>query len=127
MKIFLTGGNGQVGWELVRALLPLGEVITTNRLQADLSDLNNLRRTVQKYSADVIVNAAAYTAVDKAETEEDLAFRINAEAPAVLAEEAKKSGALLIHYSTDYVFDGTDFAYAEDDAPNPVNVYGQIN
>jgi dTDP-4-dehydrorhamnose reductase len=126
MKIFLTGGNGQVGWELVRALLPLGEVITTNRLQADLSDLNNLRRTVQKYSADVIVNAAAYTAVDKAETEEDLAFRINAEAPAVLAEEAKKSGALLIHYSTDYVFDGTKIsAYAEDDAPNPVNVYGQ--
>lgn len=125
MKILLTGCNGQVGWELVRALLPLGEVIAANRAQADLSDLNGLRRTVQKYSADVIVNAAAYTAVDKAETEEDLAFRINAEAPAVLAEEAKKSGALLIHYSTDYVFDGTKIsAYAEDDAPNPVNVYG---
>ncbi len=126
MKILLTGGNGQVGWELVRALLPLGEVITTNRAQANLSDLNNLRRTVQKYSADVIVNAAAYTAVDKAETEESLAFLINAEAPGILAEEAKKTGALLIHYSTDYVFDGTKIsAYAEDDAPNPVNVYGQ--
>jgi len=125
MKILLTGCNGQVGWELVRALLPLGEVIAANRAQADLSDLDGLRRTVQKYSVDVIVNAAAYTAVDKAETEEDLAFRINAEAPAVLAEEAKKSGALLIHYSTDYVFDGTKLsAYAEDDAPNPVNVYG---
>ena len=126
MKILLTGCNGQVGWELVRALLPLGEVIAANRAQADLSDLDGLRRIVQKYSADVIVNAAAYTAVDKAETEENLAFRINAEAPTVLAEEAKRSGALLIHYSTDYVFDGTKLsAYAEDDAPNPVNVYGQ--
>lgn len=126
MKILLTGGNGQVGWELIRALLPLGEVIVTNRAQADLADLDNLRRTVQKYSADVIVNAAAYTAVDKAETEENLALRINAEAPGVLAEEAKKTGALLIHYSTDYVFDGTKIsAYAEDDAPNPVNIYGQ--
>lgn len=126
MKILLTGGNGQVGWELVRALLPLGEVIVTNRAQADLSDLDNLRRTVQKYSADVIVNAAAYTAVDKAETEESLAFLINAEALGVLAEEAKKTGALLVHYSTDYVFDGTKIsAYAEDDVPNPVNIYGQ--
>lgn len=126
MKILLTGGNGQVGWELIRALLPLGEVITTNRAQADLSDLDNLRRTVQKYSADVIVNAAAYTAVDKAETEESLAFLINAEALGVLAEEAKKTGALLVHYSTDYVFDGTKIsAYAEDDVPNPVNIYGQ--
>jgi len=126
MKILLTGGNGQVGWELLRALLPLGEVIFTNRAQADLSDLDNLRRTVQKYSADVIVNAAAYTAVDKAETEESLAFLINAEAPGILAEEAKKTGALLVHYSTDYVFDGTKIsAYAEDDAPNPANVYGQ--
>ncbi|MGZ8944494.1 MAG: dTDP-4-dehydrorhamnose reductase [Methylococcaceae bacterium] len=126
MKILLTGCNGQVGWELSRALLPLGDIIAASRSQVDLSDLDSLRRTVQKYSADVIVNAAAYTAVDKAETEQDLAFCINADAPAVLAEEAKKTGALLIHYSTDYVFDGTKIsAYAEDDAPNPVNVYGQ--
>lgn len=126
MKILLTGGNGQVGWELVRALLPLGEIIAAKRSQADLADLDGLRRSVQKYSADVIVNAAAYTAVDKAETEQDLAFLINAEAPGVLAEEAKKSGALLIHYSTDYVFDGTKIsAYMEDDVPNPVNIYGQ--
>ncbi|MDO9423735.1 MAG: dTDP-4-dehydrorhamnose reductase [Methylobacter sp.] len=126
MKILLTGGNGQVGWELVRALLPLGEIIAAKRSQTDLADLDGLRRSVQKYSADVIVNAAAYTAVDKAETEQDLAFLINAEAPGVLAEEAKKSGALLIHYSTDYVFDGTKIsAYMEDDVPNPVNIYGQ--
>lgn len=126
MRILLTGCNGQVGWELARALLPLGEVIAASRSQVDLSDLGSLRRTVQKYSADVIVNAAAYTAVDKAETEQDLTFLINAEAPCVLAEEAKKSGALLIHYSTDYVFDGTKIsAYTEDDLPNPVNIYGQ--
>lgn len=126
MKILLTGCNGQVGWELGRALLPLGQVIATNSSQVDLSDLDGLRRTVQKYCADIIVNAAAYTAVDKAETEKDLAFLVNAEAPGVLAEQAKQTGALLIHYSTDYVFDGTkSSAYAEDDAPNPANIYGQ--
>lgn len=126
MKILLTGCNGQVGWELGRALLPLGEVITSNSSQINLSDLDGLRRAVQKYSADVIVNAAAYTAVDKAETEKDLAFLVNAEAPGVLAEQAKQTGALLIHYSTDYVFDGTKIsAYAEDDVPNPANIYGQ--
>jgi len=126
MKILLTGCNGQVGWELGRALLPLGEVITNSRSQVDLSDLDGLRCIVQKYSADVIVNAAAYTAVDKAETEKDLAFLINAEAPGVLAEEAKRTGALLVHYSTDYVFDGAKIsAYAEDDVPNPANIYGQ--
>lgn len=126
MKILLTGCDGQVGWELARALLPLGEIIAVNRTQADLADLDGLRHAVQKYNADVIVNAAAYTAVDKAETEKDLAFLINAEAPGVLAEAAKKTGALLIHYSTDYVFDGTKTsAYTEDDVPNPVNSYGQ--
>ncbi|WP_432743272.1 dTDP-4-dehydrorhamnose reductase [Methylobacter sp. G7] len=126
MKMLLTGCNGQVGWELARALLPLGEIIAVNRTQADLADLDGLRHAVQKYNADVIVNAAAYTAVDKAETEKDLAFLINAEAPGVLAEAAKKTGALLIHYSTDYVFDGTKTsAYTEDDVPNPVNIYGQ--
>lgn len=126
MKILLTGCNGQVGWELARALLPLGDVIAANRSQVDLSDPDGLRRIVQKVSPDVIVNPAAYTAVDKAETDRDMAFLINAEASRVLAEEAEKSAALLIHYSTDYVFDGTKNApYTEDDATHPVNVYGQ--
>ena len=125
MKILLTGANGQVGWELTRTLLPLGEVFAPNRLQADLSDLDGLRRTVQRIKPDVIINAAAYTAVDKAESEQDLAFLINAEAPGVLAEEAQKNGTLLIHYSTDYVFDGTkNQTYTEDDTTNPLNVYG---
>src|SRR5512139_1015783 len=93
MKILLTGCNGQVGWELARALLPLGDVIAVNRLQADLSDPDGLRRTVQKLNPDVIVNPAAYTAVDKAETDRDLAFIINREAPRVLAEEAAKKAA----------------------------------
>ncbi|MGZ8190144.1 MAG: dTDP-4-dehydrorhamnose reductase [Methylococcaceae bacterium] len=125
MKILLTGVNGQVGWELARTLLPLGEVFAPNRLEADLSDLEGLRRTVQSIKPDVIINAAAYTAVDKAESEQDLAILINAKAPGVLAEEAQKNGALLIHYSTDYVFDGTKkAAYTEDDTANPLNVYG---
>ncbi|WP_027159507.1 dTDP-4-dehydrorhamnose reductase [Methylobacter luteus] len=126
MKILLTGCNGQVGWELARALLPLGDVIAVSRSQVELSDPDGLRRIVQKVSPDVIVNPAAYTAVDKAETDRDMAFLINAEAPRVLAEEAAKRAALLIHYSTDYVFDGTKNApYTEDDATHPVNVYGQ--
>lgn len=126
MKILLTGCNGLVGWELSRALLPLGQLFATSRLQVDLADLNGLRSAVQKYSPDVIVNAAAYTAVDKAETEKALALLINGEAPSILAEEAKKTGALLIHYSTDYVFDGTkNTVYTEDDTANPINSYGQ--
>jgi dTDP-4-dehydrorhamnose reductase len=126
MKILLTGCNGQVGWELARALLPLGDVIAVSRSQVEFSDPDGLRRIVQKVSPDVIVNPAAYTAVDKAETDRNMAFLVNAEAPRVLAEEAAKSAALLIHYSTDYVFDGTKNApYTEDDATHPVNVYGQ--
>jgi dTDP-4-dehydrorhamnose reductase len=126
MKILLTGANGQVGWELARTLMPLGDVIAATRVQADLSNLDNLRRMVQECKPDVIVNAAAYTAVDKAESESALAFLINAEAPAVLAEEAQKMGALLVHYSTDYVFDGTKSeAYNEEDHTNPLNVYGR--
>jgi dTDP-4-dehydrorhamnose reductase len=126
MKILLTGCNGQVGWELARALLPLGDVIAVSRSQVEFSDPDGLRRIVQKVSPDVIVNPAAYTAVDKAETDRNMAFLVNAEAPRVLAEEAAKSEALLIHYSTDYVFDGTKSApYTEDDATHPVNVYGQ--
>ncbi len=126
MKILLIGSNGQVGWELARTLLPLGEVVALNRDQVDLTDLEKLRQTVQTIRPDVIVNAAAYTAVDKAETERDLAFLINAQAVDVLAQEAKKLNALLIHYSTDYVFDGTkDAPYFENDATNPLNVYGE--
>jgi len=126
MKILLTGGNGQVGWELARALLPLGEVIAVDRSQADLADPDGLRRVIQKFSPDVVVNPAAYTAVDKAETDRESAFLVNAEAPRVLAEEAAKNSALLVHYSTDYVFDGTKNApYTEDDATHPLNVYGQ--
>ena len=126
MKILLIGSNGQVGWELARTLLPLGEVVALNRDQADLTDLEKLHQTVQTIRPDVIVNAAAYTAVDKAETERDLAFLINAQAVDVLAQEAKKLNALLIHYSTDYVFDGTkDTPYVENDATNPLNVYGE--
>jgi dTDP-4-dehydrorhamnose reductase len=126
MKILLTGAQGQVGWELARSLLPLGEMICANRSQADLLDLDALSAFIQLHRPDVIVNAAAYTAVDKAESESHLAFMINAKAPEVLAEEAKKRGALLIHYSTDYVFDGTKRnSYNEEDATNPINVYGQ--
>lgn len=126
MRILLTGATGQVGWELARTLLPLGEVVAVNRTQADLADLNVLRSVIQQHKPDVIVNPAAYTAVDKAETETALAHTINAEAPGVLAEEAKKIGALLVHYSTDYVFDGTkNLPYTEEDTTNPSNIYGQ--
>jgi dTDP-4-dehydrorhamnose reductase len=125
LKILLTGATGQVGWELARTLLPLGEVIAIDRSRVDFSDLKALKTLVQQLKPDVIVNPAAYTAVDKAETEKDLAYLINAEAPGMLAEEAKKLDALLVHYSTDYVFDGTkDSPYTESEPTNPLNVYG---
>ena len=126
MKIFLTGRNGQVGWELERALAPLGEVVATDRSTLDLADPDAIRRVVREAKPDIIVNAAAYTAVDKAESEPELAMRINGFAPGVLAEEAKRLGALLVHYSTDYVFDGEKTTpYVEEDEPNPINVYGR--
>ena len=126
MKILITGSNGQVGFELARTLLPLGEVFALNREKADLTNLEKLRSTIQQIQPDVIVNAAAYTAVDKAESERNTAFLINEKVVAVLAQEAKKLNALLIHYSTDYVFDGTkDVPYNEDDVTNPLNVYGE--
>jgi dTDP-4-dehydrorhamnose reductase len=126
VKILLLGSNGQVGWELARTLLPLGEVIALSRTQADLTDLDKLRATIQAIRPDVIVNAAAYTAVDKAEAERESAFLINAQAVDVLAQEAKTLNALLIHYSTDYVFDGMkNEPYHEEDTPNPLNVYGE--
>ena len=126
MKILLFGKNGQVGWELNRSLLPLGEIIALGREDADFSNAESLRKVVQEIKPDLIVNAVAYTAVDKAEAEEELAKKINGVAPGVLAEEAFKINALLVHYSTDYVFDGTKkSSYVETDEPKPVNAYGR--
>ena len=126
MKILLLGKNGQVGWELVRTLLPLGEVIALDRQQMDFTHIEALRQTIQTIRPDVIVNAVAYTAVDKAESDQESAFLCNATAVDAIAQEAKKISALLIHYSTDYIFDGTKNAsYLEDDAVNPLNVYGK--
>ena len=125
MKILLTGRNGQVGYELERALQGLGEVVALTREQMDLADLAHVRAVIRDLRPALIVNPAAYTAVDKAESEPELAMRINGEAPGVMAEEAKKLGAALIHYSTDYVFDGTKTdPYTEDDIASPLNVYG---
>lgn len=123
--ILVTGASGQVGWELVRTLMPLGRIVAWTRNDVDLADTEALRSAVAALRPDVIVNAAAYTAVDRAEAEPELAERINAIAPGLLAEEARRSGALLLHYSTDYVFDGSkDGAYEEDDPPCPINAYG---
>lgn len=127
MKLLLLGKNGQVGWELQRSLAPLGEVIALDRhTGGDISDLQALAQTIRSVRPDVIVNAAAHTAVDKAESEPDLALRLNAEAPEVMAQEAKSLGALLVHYSTDYVFDGAgNKARKEGDATGPLSVYGR--
>lgn len=130
MKILLLGKNGQVGWELQRSLAPLGELIALDRhavdgLCGDLSNLDALRATIRQIKPDVIVNAAAYTAVDKAETEMELASRVNGDASRLMAEEAATLGAWLIHYSTDYVFSGQGSApWQEIDAVAPVNHYG---
>jgi dTDP-4-dehydrorhamnose reductase len=130
MKILLLGKNGQVGWELQRSLAPLGELIAVDRhavdgLCGDLSDLDALRATIGKVKPDVIVNAAAYTAVDKAESEQSLADLVNGQACRVMAQEAAALGAWLIHYSTDYVFSGEGSApWSETDAVSPVNHYG---
>jgi dTDP-4-dehydrorhamnose reductase len=124
--ILVTGVNGQVGFELARTLQGLGNVVAVDRATLDLSNLDQVRAVVRDVRPALIVNPAAYTAVDKAEEEFDLAMRINGEAPGVLAEEAKKLGAALIHYSTDYVFNGEkDGAYVEDDPTDPQNAYGR--
>lgn len=124
-RILITGKTGQVGYELERSLQGLGEIIAVDRSQMDLADLDQVRDVIRRVKPTLIVNPAAYTAVDKAESEPELAMRINGEAPGVMAEEAKKLGAALIHYSTDYVFDGTkEGAYVETDPTCPVNVYG---
>ncbi len=124
--ILLTGKNGQVGWELQRTLTPLGKVVAVDVEGLDLTRPEAIREVVRAIRPDIIVNPAAYTAVDKAESEPALAHSINAEAPRVFAEEAKLLGAWMVHYSTDYVFDGakTD-AYLETDIPNPQSVYGK--
>ena len=125
MKILLTGKDGQVGFELVRALAPLGEVVAVGRADCDLGDAEALRTLVRTVAPDVIVNPAAYTAVDRAESEAGLAFAVNARAPGILGEEAARLGALAMHYSTDYVFDGVGQApWTEADTPAPQSVYG---
>lgn len=126
MRILLTGKNGQIGSELAIALAPLGEVIAFGHDDLDLTAPDRIASAVRSVRPDVIVNAAAYTAVDLAEREPEAANAVNAAAVAVLADEGKRARALLIHYSTDYVFDGTkDTAYVEEDSPNPINAYGQ--
>ncbi len=129
MKILLLGKNGQVGWELQRSLAPLGELIALDRHSTDfcgdISQLDDLAATVRAIQPDVIVNAAAHTAVDKAESEPELARTLNALAPEVMAVEAAKLGAWLVHYSTDYVFDGSGMLpWSESDTTGPLNVYG---
>lgn len=126
MKILLLGANGQVGWELRRSLLPLGQVKACDRNEVDLEDPGSLRSVIREFNPDVIVNAAAYTAVDKAESEPEVARKVNAEAVEIMAQEAKSLNSWLVHYSTDYVYDGTGTdAYSETDSPNPQSVYGQ--
>jgi dTDP-4-dehydrorhamnose reductase len=125
MKILLTGSRGQVGWELARTLSTLGEVVSVDAEAMNLTDPDAIRRVIGEVQPSIIVNPAAHTAVDKAESEPDLARAINATAPGILAEEAEKLGALLVHYSTDYVFDGSGNQYwLEADATGPLNVYG---
>ena len=125
-KILLIGKTGQVGRELVPLLAGLGQLTSLERQQLDLSKPDEIRRAIRGAHPDVIVNAAAYTAVDRAESDEPAARAINALAPGVMAEESKQLGALLVHYSTDYVFDGSKRTpYDEDDPPNPINAYGR--
>lgn len=126
MKILLLGRNGQLGWELARCLAPLGDVTAVDYPDIDLADLDKTRQWVRQNGPQIIVNATAYTAVDKAESTPELAYAINGRGPGLLAEEARKLGAALIHYSTDYVFDGGQSQpYVETDTPNPLNVYGK--
>lgn len=125
-KILITGKDGQVGWELQRTLAPLGKILAYDRSGLDLQNADAICQVIRRHKPDLIVNAAAYTAVDKAETDQKAAQAINAVAPGIMAEEAKKYGAILIHYSTDYVFDGfSEKPYREEDPVNPLNIYGK--
>ncbi|MDZ5632385.1 dTDP-4-dehydrorhamnose reductase [Janthinobacterium sp. GMG1] len=126
MKILLTGSTGQVGYELLRSLQGLGDIVAPGRAQMDLSNLDQVRDVIRAVKPDLIVNPAAYTAVDQAEREPELAMLVNARAPELMAEEARKLGAAMIHYSTDYVFDGAkNGPYSEEDVTAPINVYGR--
>ena len=126
MRILLTGRTGQVGWELERRLSRLGQLFAFDRVSLDLANPDQIVARVREVKPDLIVNAAAYTAVDRAESEPRPAAQVNATAPRILAEEAKRLGAALIHYSTDYVFDGAKSTpYVESDSPNPLNAYGR--
>jgi len=125
-KVLLFGRSGQLGWELARKLAPIGELTVLGSADVDFARPEMIRAAVRATNPSLIVNAAAYTAVDKAESESDLAWAINAEAPGVIAEEAARTGSLLVHYSTDYVFDGAKpEPYIESDPTNPLNVYGR--
>lgn len=125
-RILLVGKNGQVGWELQRTLATLGEVVAVDRQGMDLANPDSIRDAIHATRPNLIVNAAAYTAVDKAESEPDLAMAINGVAPGIMAEEARRLGAAMVQYSTDYVFDGTKTSpYTEEDIPNPISVYGK--
>lgn len=126
MRILLTGKNGQLGWELNHLLLPLGHVFALERNEMDLSKPETLGRVIQEIKPHIIINAAAFTAVDKAESEPELAMTVNGIAPKIMAQEAKKIGAGMIHYSTDYVFDGKATApYNEEDPTRPLSIYGK--
>jgi dTDP-4-dehydrorhamnose reductase len=126
MQILLLGKNGQLGWELQRTLAPLGAITALDYEELNLEDFDAVRQTVRSLRPQVIVNASAYTAVDRAESEPEKAFAINATIPGLLAEEALALNASLIHYSTDYVFDGAKGSlYTEEDRPNPLSVYGR--
>jgi dTDP-4-dehydrorhamnose reductase len=126
MRILLLGKLGQLGWELHRALSPLGEIVALDYPDIDLAHAESLPQLLKDTQPEVIVNATAYNAVDRAESEPEIAYAVNARAPGLLAEHARKLGAALIHYSTDYVFDGAkDSPYLETDTPNPLGVYGQ--
>ncbi len=124
-RVLVTGADGQVGRALLREFEGSAEVIVCNRKSLDLADAEQIRRKVREVTPDIIINAGAYTAVDRAESERELAMAVNGVAPGIFAEEARRGGALLVHYSTDYVFDGSkDGAWIEDDATNPLSVYG---
>jgi dTDP-4-dehydrorhamnose reductase len=126
MKILILGKNGQLGWELQRTLLTLGQVLAWDYEELNLERYDEVRNAIQMAAPDILVNASAYTAVDKAETEVERAFSINGAIPGLLAEEMKKLGGALVHYSTDYVFDGSHGRpYQTDDEPNPLSVYGK--
>ena len=125
MKFLLIGKNGQLGWELQRTCMHLGEIVAVDYPEVDIANTAALRELIRSVKPDILLNPAAYTNVDKAESEPELARQVNAIGPGVMAEEMKKLGGALIHYSTDYVFDGTaERPYVETEAPNPINQYG---